>query len=90
MASCFFRREVSVLDESDRCCYTEIGSGNADMEILSEMGEEMINFINSFVSYGLLMLITVAICGFGVFLGITLRKRKDAAQTDAQEPGEAS
>lgn len=50
----------------------------------------MINFINSFLSYGLLMLITVAICGFGVFLGITLRKRKDAAQTGVKEPEEAS
>ena len=50
----------------------------------------MIHFINSFLSYGLLMLITVAICGFGVFLGITLRKRKDAADTGAEKPEEAS
>lgn len=50
----------------------------------------MIQFINSFLSYGLLMLITVAICGFGVFLGITLRKRKDATGADAKEPEEAS
>ena len=50
----------------------------------------MINFINSFLSYGLLMLITVAICGFGVFLGITLRKRKNAVETGSKEPEEAS
>ena len=50
----------------------------------------MINFINSFLSYGLLMLLTIAICGFGVFLGITLRKRKDAAQAGAKEQEEAS
>lgn len=39
----------------------------------------MVRFVNAFLSYGLLMLIIVALCGLGIFLGITLRKAKDAS-----------
>ena len=38
------------------------------------------NFLNAFVSYGILLLIFVAVGAFAIFVGITLRKRKDAAQ----------
>lgn len=39
----------------------------------------MVEFINSFMSYGLLMLIIIALCGIGGFIAITLRKRKNDA-----------
>lgn len=39
----------------------------------------MTNFINMFLSYGVLMLVTVVACGIAIFLGITLRKKKDAS-----------
>ena len=35
-------------------------------------------FLNALASYGLLLLIFVAVGGAAVFLGITLRKKKDA------------
>ncbi len=38
----------------------------------------MIPFINSFLSYLLLMLIIAALAGLGTFIGITLRKKKNA------------
>lgn len=40
----------------------------------------MTAFINSFCSYLLLMLVIVAVAGAAVFIGITLRKKKDQAQ----------
>lgn len=39
----------------------------------------MVNFVNAFLSYGLLLLIFVAVGGLAVFLGIAARKRKNAA-----------
>lgn len=44
-----------------------------------EIGADMTNFINMFLSYGVLMLVTVIACGIAIFLGITLRKKKDAS-----------
>lgn len=38
----------------------------------------MVNFVNAFLSYGLLLLIFVAVGGLAVFLGIAARKRKNA------------
>ena len=35
-------------------------------------------FLNALASYGLLLLIFVAVGGVAIFLGITLRKRKEA------------
>lgn len=35
-------------------------------------------FINSFASYLLLLLVIVVLCGISIFVGITLRKRKNA------------
>lgn len=35
-------------------------------------------FLSALASYGLLLLIFVIACGVAVFLGISLRKRKDA------------
>lgn len=40
----------------------------------------MVAFINSFLSYLLLMLVIVAVAGVAVFIGITMRKKKDQAQ----------
>lgn len=53
-----------------------------------EMGADMINFWSSFCSYGILMLITVAVCGIGIFLGITLRKKKNAETAGESAPAE--
>lgn len=38
----------------------------------------MIHFANSFLSYLMLLLIIVVLSGVAVFVGITLRKKKDA------------
>ncbi|MFG6358943.1 MAG: hypothetical protein K1W26_19310 [Acetatifactor sp.] len=40
----------------------------------------MMAFLSSFLSYLLLMLVIVAVAGIAVFIGITLRKKKDQAQ----------
>lgn len=37
----------------------------------------MIAFLNSFLSYLLLLLVIVAVAGVATFIGITLRRRKD-------------
>ena len=41
-------------------------------------GNNMIAFINSVLSYLLLMVIIVALCLLGGFIGLKLRKNKDA------------
>lgn len=48
----------------------------------------MIPFLNSFFSYLLLLLIFAALAGVGIFVGITMRKKKNAALTE--EAGEVS
>lgn len=48
----------------------------------------MINFFNSFLSYLLLFLCFAGIAGVGVFVGITMRKRKNQA-LDAQAKQES-
>lgn len=51
----------------------------------------MIPFINSFLSYLLLLLIIVAIIGVAIFIGITLRKnqnKKMAAQDETVDTEE--
>lgn len=40
----------------------------------------MTAFLNSFLSYLLLMLVIVAVAGVATFIGITLRKRKNQQQ----------
>lgn len=67
-------------------CYTEI---EESPDVFRDGSAESMEFINAFVSYGLLMLIIVVLCGIGMFCGITLRKRKDAA-LKAAETSEAS
>lgn len=47
-------------------------------------------FVNTFVSYLLLFLISAVVAGIGIFLGITFRKRKNAADLQNQEAQEAS
>ncbi len=39
---------------------------------------EAVSFINSFLSYLLLLAVIVALAGAAVFIGITLRKKKNA------------
>ncbi len=50
--------------------------------------ENAILFLNSFLSYLLLMAIIVVIAGVAVFIGIKLRKNKDAKQLAAEETAE--
>lgn len=38
----------------------------------------LILFVNSFLSYLLLMAVVVILCGIAIFIGIKLRKNKDA------------
>lgn len=45
----------------------------------------MIAFINSFLSYVVLFLIMAAIAGFGIFMGITMRKKKNVKDAAAPE-----
>ncbi len=48
----------------------------------------MIAFLNSFFSYVVLFLIMAAIAGFGIFAGITMRKKKNVKDAAVPE-GEA-
>ena len=41
----------------------------------------MVSFMNSFLSYMVLMLVIVAVAGVAVFIGITMRKTKNAAES---------
>ena len=45
----------------------------------------LILFVNSFLSYLLLMLIIVVIAGVAVFIGIKMRKNKNAKQEVVEE-----
>ena len=45
----------------------------------------LILFVNSFLSYLLLMLIIVIIAGVAIFIGITMRKNKNAKQEVVEE-----
>lgn len=49
----------------------------------------MVNFINALLSYLLLMAIIVVVSGCAIWLGITLRKRKNAEEgLDTIQKGE--
>ena len=51
------------------------------LRIISEgRHTDMINFINALLSYLLLMAIIVVVSGCAIWLGITLRKRKNAEE----------
>lgn len=39
----------------------------------------MISFVNSFLSYLLLLVVIVAVAGTAAFIGITMRKKKNAS-----------
>ena len=47
----------------------------------------MVNFINTFLSYLLLMVVILVVAGIGVAIGIILRKRKNS-QTPIHEIAE--
>lgn len=49
----------------------------------------MISFVNSFLSYLLLLLVIVAVAGIAGFIGITMRKKKNAAM-EAEEKAESN
>lgn len=49
----------------------------------------MVAFLNSFLSYLLLMLVIAAVAGVAVFIGITMRKKKDQTKPMAQSAEDA-
>ena len=54
--------------------------------------DKLINFLNAFLSYGVLMLIILAVGAVAITIGLTLAKRKNAkaaAQTAAEETEKA-
>lgn len=51
--------------------------------------ENLILFLNSFLSYVLLMVVIVVLCGIAIFIGIKLRKRKDS-QIEIDEAAQKS
>ncbi len=48
----------------------------------------MVAFLNTFLSYLLLLVIMVAIAGIGIFAGIVMRKMKNRSQAAEQETEE--
>lgn len=50
---------------------------------------KLIEFGRMFLSYGLLMLIIAVVAGVGVFIGITMAKKKNAKNEAAAASGEA-
>lgn len=44
----------------------------------------MVAFVNTFLSYGVLMLVTVAVAAAGFVVGVKLRKHKDANKSDSE------
>lgn len=51
--------------------------------------ENLILFLNSFLSYAFMFLVIVALCILACFIGVGLRKRKNAAM-QAEEKKETS
>ena len=49
----------------------------------------MVAFFNSFLSYLLLMVVIIAVAGVAIFIGITMRKKKNQAMPVAQSGGDA-
>ena len=45
----------------------------------------MVSFINSFLSYIMLMLVILVVAGIGCFIGITARKNKNKKETAPTE-----
>lgn len=46
----------------------------------------MVAFFSSFFSYLLLMLVIAAVAGVAIFIGITLRKRKNQQSAEVEQP----
>ena len=44
----------------------------------------MVSFLNSFLSYLLLLVIMATIAGIGIFVGIVMRKKKNLSQAAEQ------
>ena len=54
--------------------------------------DKLINFLNAFLSYGVLMVIILAVCAVAIAIGLTMAKRKNAKiadQTVAEETEKA-
>ena len=50
----------------------------------------LIAFVNEFLSYLLVMVIIVALCGVAIFIGTTLRKHKQEAEAAKEATDNAS
>lgn len=44
----------------------------------------MVAFVNTFLSYGVLMLVILAVAAAGFVVGVKLRKNKDAKKSDSE------
>ncbi len=51
------------------------------------MMNNLILFINSFLSYLLLLILIAVLCGAAIFIGIRLRKRKDSQLVSQEGEG---
>lgn len=49
----------------------------------------MVAFFNSFLSYLLLMVVIIAVAGVAIFVGITMRKKKNQEAPAASPEGDA-
>lgn len=62
-----------------------IKNRNLCEERLGVTMENMILFANSFLSYLLLMAVIVVLAGIAIFIGIKLRKNKNAKEAETEQ-----
>ncbi len=49
----------------------------------------LVSFLNTFLSYAVLLLVIVALCAVAAAIGITLRKKKNQTEALTEASGEA-
>lgn len=69
-------------------CYNRTVRKNEMLLLRQNERIYMIAFINSFLSYLLLFVVMGAVAGLAIFVGITMRKRKNAAAEEVTEQQE--
>lgn len=63
----------------------ELENDNLESERIQNGGKYMVAFLNSFLSYLLLMLIIVVVAGCGIAIGLFLRRKKNSEASQVQE-----
>ncbi len=56
--------------------------------VIQEEGNVMINFVNTFMSYLVLLVIIVVVAGIATTIGITMAKKKNAGTASISENGD--